>query len=105
MRTVFEALEKKRIQENKKEVGYTTVLKQMQRMYDKGMVERSKEGKTHFYTAVPREKDVQKSLLDDLVDKAFKGSAMDLVMHALGRGKASEEELEELKKWLDEQEE
>ncbi len=97
VRTVFEILEKKR------EVGYTTILKQMQRMYEKGMVERAKSGKVHLYTAVPREKEIQKSLLDDLVDKAFKGSAMDLVMHALGRSKVSEEELEELKKWLNEQ--
>lgn len=96
VRTVHEILEKKR------EVGYTTILKQMQRMYEKGMVERSKDGKQHLYTAVPREKEIQKTLLDDLVDRAFKGSAMDLVMHALGRDKTSPEELEALKKWLEE---
>ena len=99
VRTVYEILEKKR------EVGYTTILKQMQRMYEKGMVKRIREGKLHLYTAVPRETEIQKTLLDDLVDKAFKGSAMDLVMHALGRGQTSPEELEALKKWLEEQEE
>jgi predicted transcriptional regulator len=99
VRTVFEILEKKR------DVGYTTILKQMQRMYEKGMVKRDKDGKGHVYTAVPREEEIKKTLLDDLVDKAFKGSAMDLVMHALGRADTSPEELEALKKWLEEQDE
>ena len=97
VRTVHEVLEKKR------GVGYTSVLKQMQRMFEKGMVKRTKEGKTHLYTAVPREQEVQQSMLDRLVDKAFKGSAMKMVLHALGRTDTNEEELEALQKWLNQQ--
>lgn len=87
----------------KREVGYTTILKQMQRMFDKGMVERTKDGKTHWYTAVPEKQEVQQTLTDRLVDKAFSGSAMKMVMHALGQNTTSKEELDALQKWLDQQ--
>ena len=90
----------------KKEVGYTTVLKQMQRMHDdKGMLTRSKEGKTHLYKAVPKEGDIKQGMFSKLVDSVFDGSPMDLVMHALGKSETSKEELEELQKWLDQQRE
>ena len=88
----------------KKEVGYTTVLKQMQRIYeDKKMLKRTKQGKTHIYEAIPQESDIKQGLFSKLVNTVFKGSSMDLVMHALGKSKTSEEELEALQKWLDEQ--
>ncbi len=88
----------------KKEVGYTTILKQMQRMHDdKGMLTRSKEGKMHLYKAVPKEGDIKQGMFSKLVDSVFDGSPMDLVMHALGKSETSKEELEELQRWLDQQ--
>ena len=86
-----------------KDVGYTTTLKQMQRMMDKGMIQRVAGGRVHQYSSVLRENQVRKSLFKDLVDSVFKGSAMDLVMHALGSSKPSEDELDELQKWLEQQ--
>ena len=91
----------------KKEVGYTTILKQLQRMAtkEKGLVKREKKGKLHYYEAVPNKAQVQISSYTKLVDTIFKGSSMNLVMHALGKTKASAEELEELQQWLDQQKE
>jgi len=99
VRKIHEILSKK------KDVGYTTILKQMQRMYhkDKGMLTRVKEGKTHLYTAIPKESKIKQGMLSKFVDAVFEGSQMDLVMHALGKSKTSKKELEELQKWLDEQ--
>ncbi|HKK77541.1 MAG TPA: BlaI/MecI/CopY family transcriptional regulator [Saprospiraceae bacterium] len=99
VKVVHEALQASR------EVGYTTILKQMQRMLDKGMVKRNKEGKTHLYSAIPQQSDIQQTLTSKLVDKAFSGSAMKMVMHALGQGKTSQQELEALQEWLDQQKE
>ena len=56
-----------------REVGYTTTLKIMQIMFDKGLVERQKSGKTHIYKSVISEQDAQQSLVRQLVDSAFKG--------------------------------
>ncbi len=88
-----------KIQE-KKAVGYTTTLKQLQRMTEKKMVNREKSGKTHFYTAVPNEAEVQQSLFQRLQNTIFKGSAMNMIMHALGQNNTSAEELETLQEWL-----
>lgn len=90
---------------DKREVGYTTILKQMQRMYDKGMLKRTKKGKTHLYRAVLREQEVQKNMFDRLVDTAFRGSATKMFMHALGQGKIDKAELEALQEWIDQQKE
>ena len=88
----------------KKDVGYTTVLKQMQRMFDdKKMLKREKDGKTHLYTAIPQKNDIKQGMYRRLVNTLFDGSPMDLVMHALGKEKTSEEELEALQQWLDQQ--
>ncbi|MCI4667537.1 MAG: BlaI/MecI/CopY family transcriptional regulator [Bacteroidia bacterium] len=95
VRFVHEELAKHR------EVGYTTTLKQMQIMHDRKMLSRKKMGKTHIYTAQVSEKETQKQMLDKLVDTAFQGSAMKLVMQALGNGKTSSEELKEIRKFLD----
>ena len=88
----------------KKEVGYTTTLKQMQRMLDKGLVKRKGSGKSHLYSANISQTDIQASLFDKFVESTFQGSAMGMVMHALGTGKASAEELRELKEFLDKME-
>lgn len=84
-----------------REVSYTTILTFLQRMAKKDMVKRSKKGKTHYYTAVPKEKEVQQTLFSRLLDTAFKGSTMKMVMHALGQGKASPEEIETIQQWLE----
>lgn len=89
----------------KREVGYTTILKQLQRMSDdkKKMVVRTKEGKTHYYSAVPKEREVQNSFYERMVNTVYKGSAMNLVMHALGQSDTTPEELEALQKWIENQ--
>lgn len=84
-----------------KAVGYTTVLKQMQRMEaEKGMLSRYKEGKVHYYSAILKKSEVQTSSLNKFIDTVFNGSTSQLVMHALGNKPTSKEELEELERWL-----
>ncbi len=84
-----------------REVGYTTTLKILQIMFDKGLVEREKDGKTHIYRACISESDAQQSLVKQLVDSAFKGSAMQLVMGALGSRKSTQQERDAIRKYLD----
>lgn len=80
-----------------REVGYTTTLKLMQIMHDKGLVTREEEGRTHVYAAAVTKEATQTVLLQQFVDSAFRGSAMKLVMQALGNHEASAEELDEIK--------
>lgn len=81
----------------KKPAGYTTTLKLMQIMHEKGMVERVQDGRTHVYSAVASQDEMQVRLLDRLLETAFSGSASKLVMQALGNHRTSEEELQEIK--------
>jgi BlaI family transcriptional regulator, penicillinase repressor len=80
-----------------KPVGYTTVLKTLQIMFDKGLVKRDERHKAHLYRPAMPAPRMQKRLVDDLVDRAFGGAASQLVMHALSGRKASPEEIEELR--------
>ena len=81
--------------------GYTTILKLMQIMHEKGLVKRDDSVKTHIYQpAVSREK-TQKHLLGKMINTLFGGSTTQLVMQALGNHKASAEELDEIQKLLD----
>lgn len=82
--------------------GYTTVLKLMQIMTEKGLVERDESQRTHVYKAAYSQGQTQRQLVDDLLDRAFGGSARNLVMQALSSRRASTEELEEIRKLLDE---
>lgn len=82
--------------------GYTTVLKLMQIMTEKGLVERDESQRTHVYRAAYSQGQTQRQLVDDLLDRAFGGSARNLVMQALSSRRASAEELEEIRKLLDE---
>jgi len=82
-------------------VGYTTSLKIMQIMHEKGLLSRTRSGRTHVYHAVISESEIQKSLVDKLLEKAFHGSAMKLVMQALGNHSSTSEELSEIRKFLD----
>ncbi|MCB0630699.1 MAG: BlaI/MecI/CopY family transcriptional regulator [Saprospiraceae bacterium] len=87
----------------KREVGYTTVLKQLQRLTDKGVVKRKRKGKVHYYSVVPKRDDVQQNLFQQFLENVYEGSAMKLIMDALGQSQTSEEELDELKKWIEQQ--
>ncbi|WP_420384779.1 BlaI/MecI/CopY family transcriptional regulator [Roseivirga sp.] len=80
-----------------KEVGYTTTLKLMQIMAQKGLVDRDESSRTHIYAARVKAEDIQGELLDKLLNTAFGGSASKLVLSALGSGKTSAKELEEIK--------
>ncbi len=80
-----------------REVGYTTTLKLMQIMAEKGLVSRNTETRTHIYQAALTEREAQRNLLNKFVDTAFRGSAVKLVMQALGNHKTSKEELEAIK--------
>ncbi len=82
---------------HRREVGYTTTLKLLQIMFEKGLARRDSGAKTHFYTAAVREHDTKNHLISDFVNVAFRGSAMSLVMQALGNSETSKEELDELK--------
>jgi BlaI family penicillinase repressor len=84
--------------------GYTTALKLLQIMADKGLVARDETDRTHVYSANVGESDTQRQLLDDLMTRAFRGSAMTLVMQALSGAKATPDELARIRKLLDEHE-
>lgn len=81
--------------------GYTTILKLMQIMHEKGLVTRQKSGKLHLYNAVPTLENTQQQLVDKMISTVFQGSAMQLVMSALGNKKSSKEELKEIRKYLE----
>ena len=85
----------------KTEIGYTTTLKMMQLMHAKGLVERDSSNRTHVYKALLNQKKTQKNLVNKLIESAFNGSASQLVMQALSDHKSSPEELEAIKKYLE----
>ncbi len=86
-----------------RDIGYTTVLKIMQVMATKKLVKRDETDRSHIYAPAVEEKSVKRRLVADLLDRAFEGSAAGLVMHALSGNKASRQELDEIRKLLDEQ--
>jgi predicted transcriptional regulator len=96
VRQVHEALSRDR------ETGYTTVLKLMQIMTEKGLVERDESERTHVYQARFTQEATQQRLVSDLLDKAFGGSASQLVMQALAAKPASADELAQIRRLLDE---
>ena len=81
-------------------IGYTSVLKILQIMTEKGLVERTEAGKAHIYRAAASQQETQNQLLRDLSERLFSGSAAQLAMHALTMQPASEEELEEIRKLI-----
>jgi predicted transcriptional regulator len=94
VREVHAALEARR------GVGYTTVLKLMQIMAQKALVERDESRRSHVYSALVEREGVQERLVGDLIDRAFAGSAADLVVRALSSKPASTEELSDLQAML-----
>ena len=84
-----------------KEAGYTTTLKLMQIMHEKGLVKRDDSSKTHIYQPIVSREKTQKQMLGKMIDTLFGGSSTELVMQALGSHKASAVELEEIQKLID----
>ena len=94
VREIFDAL-------SGREIGYTTVLKQMQVMSEKGLLDRSERFRSHVYSpAIPREQ-TQQQLAGNLLQRAFNGSAKNLVLGALSSKKVSSAELKEIRQILD----
>jgi len=85
-------------------VGYTTTLKMMQIMTDKGMLSRTMDGRTHIYTPIIQAGAARNALIDRIVNAAFGGSAMKLVLQALGNHEATPEELQEIRAMIDKME-
>jgi len=81
--------------------GYTTTLKLMQIMFEKGIVTRDDRAKTHIYQPALSRKKTQKQFLDKMINGLFAGSSTQLVLQALGNQKASRSELDEIQKYLD----
>jgi predicted transcriptional regulator len=81
--------------------AYTTALKMLQIMTEKGLVRRDESDRTHIYQARLTEDQTQRQLVRDLLDRAFGGSASKLVMQALATRRASAEELSEIRKLID----
>lgn len=84
-----------------KDAGYTTTLKLMQIMHDKGLVERDTTSKTHLYKALITRGQAQQTALDKIISTVFKGSTSDLVIQALGNHRASKDEIDAIKIYLD----
>lgn len=96
VREVHEALNKGDVS-----TGYTTVLKLMQIMTEKGLVERDESQRAHVYRTRASQQKTQRQLVTDLLNRAFGGSPARLAMQALSTKKASAEELAELRQLLD----
>ncbi len=84
-----------------KDVGYTTTLKLMQIMHEKGLVRRDESMRTHIYQPAVNKEKTQKHLLEKMIDSLFGGSSTQLVLQALGEHKSNPEELEKIQALLD----
>jgi len=93
VREVYESLEKTK-------VGYTAILKLMQIMLEKDMVERDTSARTHIYKAKLNKEDTQEKFLDKMIDSVYNGSTSRLVMQALDNQRTSQKELDEIKAFL-----
>jgi BlaI family transcriptional regulator, penicillinase repressor len=98
VREVHEALSEK------KSLGYTTVLKLLQIMTSKGTVRRNETQRAHVYEACLPAEQTKRQIAGDMLQRVFEGSASQLMMHALDGGKASADEIHELRRLLDEYE-
>ena len=90
------------ILELNKDAGYTTTLKLMQIMLEKGLVTRDTSSRTHIYRSLVNQQKTQQHLVNKMIDNVFNGSATRLVMQALGNHKASKEEINSIKAYLEE---
>jgi BlaI family transcriptional regulator, penicillinase repressor len=98
VREVHEALREK------KDLGYTTVLKLLQIMTAKGSVRRNEEQRAHVYEVCQPATETKRQLVGDVLQRVFEGSASELMIHALEGRRTSKEELDELRRLLDEYE-
>jgi BlaI family penicillinase repressor len=98
VREVHEALSEK------KSLGYTTVLKLLQIMTTKGTVRRNETQRAHVYEACLPAEQTKRQLAGDILQRVFEGSASQLMMHALAGNRASRDEIEEIRRLLDEYE-
>lgn len=98
VREVYDALNRK------KRTGYTTVLKMLQIMTEKGSVLRNEDERAHVYEACEPAEKTKGRLASDVLQRVFEGSASELMMHALEGRQTSHEEIEELRRMLDEYE-
>ena len=87
--------------QNERQLGYTTVLKTMQIMAEKGLLLRDESAKSHIYQPAEASQDTRRSMVRDLVDKAFEGSALQLLAHALNAKRPSPTELDEIQALID----
>jgi BlaI family transcriptional regulator, penicillinase repressor len=87
---------------HERDLGYTTVLKVLLVMLEKGLVVRNEAERSHVYFAAVPEGDTKRALVSDLMDKAFGGSASQLLQHALQGERATAEELRAIQRLLDE---
>ncbi len=87
-----------------RDLGYTTVLKSLQVMTEKGLVVRDESERSHVYAATQTATQTQRSLLGDLMERAFGGSAAQLVIQALHAKRASKSELAEIRRLLEQAE-
>jgi len=88
----------------KRPIGYTSVLKLMQIMTTKGTVRRNEEQRAHVYEAVQPAEKTKRELALDVLQRVFDGSASELMMHALSGRKATKEEIDEMRRLLNEHE-
>ena len=95
VREVHEALSEK------KDLGYTTVLKLLQIMTTKGLVRRDERERAHVYEACRPAEQTKRQLVGDVLQRVFEGSASQLMMHVLAERRTSREEVEELRRILD----
>ena len=98
VREVYDALREK------KTLGYTSVLKLLQIMTAKGTVRRNETQRAHVYEACLPAEQTKRQLAGDMLQRVFEGSASQLMMHALAGSRSSPEEIEELRRLLDEYE-
>jgi BlaI family transcriptional regulator, penicillinase repressor len=84
-----------------RDVVYTTTLKMMQVMAEKGLLKRDTSARSHLYEAAIGKEEIQQSLLDKLVQTAFKGSPLNLVLQALGHEQTSQKDLEQIKQIIE----
>jgi BlaI family transcriptional regulator, penicillinase repressor len=98
VREVYDALREK------KDLGYTTVLKLLQIMTAKGTVRRNEQQRAHVYEACQPAMETKRQLVGDVLQRVFEGSASELMIHALEGRRTSKKELDELRRLLDEYE-
>jgi predicted transcriptional regulator len=93
-----------KIMNRNENTGYTTTLKQMQLMFEKGLLKRDENSKSHIYTPIQSESFIQEEVIGNILDKIFSGSVGKLVLHALSTKKISQQELASIKRVITQKE-